>query len=158
MPRPPSHPSASGRVFEGVTCEGGGIGVIVQGDKPMTGLGHRELLPRPFGLTPETQVSALGLNRDPESAPTPDNGNVVSGVCGHVLDKCFPSISAQGTQRNNAAFDRHRRLRIYCRLSIDPVVWQPSVLSISTLRQVNRKSAFPASLSQVMNAEIVRKT
>jgi 3-deoxy-manno-octulosonate cytidylyltransferase (CMP-KDO synthetase) len=80
-----AHRSGTDRVVEVMSREPADIYVNIQGDEPMVTAEHLELMLRPFGEAPETQVSTLKVWIDPEQAGDPNNVKVVTDLTGRAL-------------------------------------------------------------------------
>lgn len=82
---PPEHRSGTDRIVEVMAREPADIYVNIQGDEPMVTAEHIELMLRPFGEAPETQVSTLKVAMGAEEARNPSNVKVVTDTRGRAL-------------------------------------------------------------------------
>ncbi len=112
----PAHRSGTGRLLEVLARqkkegEQGAIYVNIQGDEPLVGPTHINLLLQPFHDSPQNQVSTLKIALDSNEAHDPNKVKVVTDAAGRAL---YFSRSPIPFYRNGNAPQRYyKHLGIY---------------------------------------------
>jgi 3-deoxy-manno-octulosonate cytidylyltransferase (CMP-KDO synthetase) len=115
----PAHRSGTDRVWEVLTREPADLYVNIQGDEPMIGPEHLELLLRPFRDEPATQVSTLRVAIDGESARSPHNVKVVTDLRGRALYFSRAVIPCEREAQGRAQYYKHLGLYAYTRAALE---------------------------------------
>jgi 3-deoxy-manno-octulosonate cytidylyltransferase (CMP-KDO synthetase) len=115
-----AHRSGSDRIFEALErgllpSEPGDICVNIQGDEPMIGVEHLELLVSPFGVSSagDAQVSTLKVAMRPEDAANPNNVKVVTDTAGRALYFSRAMIPHQLSRPAHSSYFKHLGLYAY---------------------------------------------
>jgi 3-deoxy-manno-octulosonate cytidylyltransferase (CMP-KDO synthetase) len=114
-----AHHSGSDRVWEVLTREPADLYVNIQGDEPMIGPEHLELLLRPFRDEPATQVSTLKVAIELEAARSPNNVKVVTDLRGRALYFSRALIPCDRDAQGRAQYYKHLGLYAYTRAALE---------------------------------------
>lgn len=114
----PAHRSGTERILEIVAKQAkegvpGDIYVNIQGDEPLVGAIHLELLLQPFQNFPETQVSTLKVLLDAAQASNPNRVKVVTDSAGHALYFSRSAIPYCGEVASGRTYYKHLGLYAY---------------------------------------------
>ncbi len=111
--------SGTDRVVEVMGREAADIYVNIQGDEPMVTGEHIELMLRPFGETPGTQVSTLKVAITPDEARNPNNVKVVTDLRGRALYFSRATVPFDRESSGRVQYFKHLGLYAYSRQALE---------------------------------------
>ena len=108
-----AHRSGTDRLVEVMAREPADIFVNIQGDEPMVTAEQIELLLRPFGETPDTQVTSLMVRISPDEARNPNAVKVVQDLKGRSLYFSRAPVPYHRDSSRNVEYYKHLGLYAY---------------------------------------------